>query len=269
MMRGYPLRGYAVVGRAIVYARDNSMEKTMLARLQQGEKSLAVGKLAAGLAHEINNPLGVILCYARLLSDDGKSPHAEDLNIIIRHCLQAQKVLQDLMRFARPKTVAIGPVRLIEAVEPIVRVFEVRAAKLNITIQSEIQNYIPPVIGNADALEQILTNIIINSMDALEDSVSTKAAHITIQASWNPQADEVALTISDNGPGVPPDNLSRIFDPFFTTKEVGKGTGLGLAVVYGLMRDLGGRVEVENRNGAVFTLYFKCSEGNDSGTSHP
>ena len=268
ILRGYPLRGYAVVGRTIVYARDNTMEKTMLARLQQGEKSLAVGKLAAGLAHEINNPLGVILCYARLLWDNGKSAHAEDLNIIIRHCLQAQKVLQDLMRFARPKPVATGSVSLDEAVKFIARVFEVRAAKHNITIKSEIDPHLPPIIGNADALEQILTNIVINSMDALEDSGPCISGQITIRGLWNQESGEVALEIADNGPGIPNENLSRLFDPFFTTKEVGKGTGLGLAVVYGLMRDLGGRIEIESRDGAVFTLYFRSEERCDFGTSN-
>ncbi|MFO7687499.1 MAG: DUF3365 domain-containing protein, partial [Desulfobacterales bacterium] len=107
-LRAYPLSGLGGAGKTIVYARDTTVEKAMLARLQQGEKALAVGKLAAGLAHEINNPLGVILCYARLLRDDGKSPHVEDLDIIIRHTLQAQKVLQDLMRFARPKPETAG-----------------------------------------------------------------------------------------------------------------------------------------------------------------
>lgn len=269
ILRGYPLRGYEVVGRTIVYGRDNTVEKAMLARLQQGEKSLAVGKLAAGLAHEINNPLGVILCYARLLWDDGKSEHADDLNIIVRHCLQAQKVLQDLMRFARPKPVVSIPIRVDELVEFIARVFNVRAAKHNITIESESGSDLPPLIGNADALEQILTNVVMNSIDALEDSDSGSPGLIRIKGSWEPETGEVALTVSDNGPGIAPENLSRLFDPFFTTKAVGKGTGLGLAVVYGLMRDLGGRVEVENRDGAVFTLYFKSAEGADHGTSDP
>jgi signal transduction histidine kinase len=260
IFRAYPLRGYGGTGRTIVYGRDNTNEKTMLARLQQGEKSLALGKLVAGLAHEINNPLGVILCYARLLWDDGKSEHAQDINIIIRHCLHAQMVLQDLMRFARPKPVATGPVRLVEAVEFIARVFEVRAAKHNIKIAFEINPGLPPLLGNANAIEQILTNIVINSMDALEDSNSDEPGHIMIRGYVKEESGEVVLSIADNGPGIPTEYLSRVFDPFFTTKEVGKGTGLGLAVVYGLVRDLGGRMEVENRQGAIFTIFFRVSE---------
>ncbi len=267
ILRGYPMRIYGGVGRTIVYARDNTVEKTMLAKLQQGEKSLAVGKLAAGLAHEINNPLGVILCYARLLWDDGNSEHAEDLNIIIRHSLQAQKVLQDLMRFASPKPVLTGPVRLAESVEFIARVFEVRAARHNITIEASVGPDLPPLLGNAEALEQILTNIVINSMDALEESNSHRPGRILISGVFNAETGEVVLTIADNGPGIPVDDLPRLFDPFFTTKEVGKGTGLGLAVVYGLVRDLGGRVEVENRNGAVFTMCFIAAKEEDHGTA--
>lgn len=267
VLRGYPLTGYPGVGRTIVYARDNTVEKTMLARMQRSEKALAVGKLAAGLAHEINNPLGVILCYARLLWDNGKSEHSEDLDIIIRHSLQAQKVLQDLMRFARPKPEAMGAIKLADAVAFIARVFQVRAAKQSIKIETEVSANLPAITGDLGALEQILTNLIVNAMDALEESNLEKPGYIRIAGHCDSETKEVVLTIADNGPGIPEENLMRVFDPFFTTKEVGRGTGLGLSVVYGLVRDLGGSIQVENRNGALFTIRFQAVREEHVGTT--
>ncbi len=264
LLRAYPLCGLGGPGgngpgRTIIYARDNTVEKTMLAKFQQSEKSLAVGLLAAGLAHEINNPLGVILCYARLLWDNGLSPHAEDLDIIIRYTLQAQKVLADLMRFASPKPESMGPIHLPGSVGFIVRVFQAKAAKAGVAIEADL----PLVWGNATALEQILTNLLLNAMDALEDQDAQGQGQIgqgriTISARSGSMDEHVVLRVADNGPGIPEEHRKHLFDPFFTTKSVGKGTGLGLCVVYGLVRDLGGRIDVENDNGAVFTITLRA-----------
>jgi signal transduction histidine kinase len=256
-LRAYPLSGLGGVGKTIVYARDNTVEKTMLARLQQGEKALAVGQLAAGLAHEINNPLGVILCYAQLLWDDGKSPHAADLDIIIRHTLQAQKVLQDLMRFARPKSEAVGAIHLAETVGFIARVFQVQAEKQHVRILVDVAPDLPAILGDAAAMEQILTNTVVNALDALEGATAEQPGRITITAVPDTAAGQVILTIADNGPGIPEEDRPRVFDPFFSTKAVGRGTGLGLAVVYGLVRNLGGTIDVESRDGAVFTIRLR------------
>lgn len=270
-LRAYPLDSVpgpglgATQGRAIVYARDNTGEKTIMARLQQGEKSLAIGQLAAGMAHEINNPLGVILCYARLLWDDGLSPHAADVDIIIRYTLQAQKVLEDLLRFARPKPEALGALHLADTAEFIARVFTGKAGRAGMRIDTDIPPGLPMVWANASALEQILTNLVLNAMDAFAPEASGPGEHpadiqgrVLISARYDAQAGEVALSVRDNGPGIPPEHLSRLFDPFFTTKNVGKGTGLGLSVVYGLVRGLGGQIEADNDSGAVFTIRLKA-----------
>jgi len=265
-LRAYRLHGPIGAGRTIVYARDNTFEKTMLARLQQGEKALAVGKLAAGLAHEINNPLGVILCYARLLWDDGRSPQAQDLDIIIRHTLQAQKVLQDLMHFARPKPGARGEIQLAEAAAFIARVFQVRAAKQHVRMVTDIDPDLPPVEGDPAAVEQILTNLVVNAIDALEGATADRPGRVTISARAD-AAGGVVLSVADNGPGIPEADRGRIFDPFFTTKPVGRGTGLGLAVVYGLVQDLGGSIDFENRDGAVFTIRLAPVARGDHGAA--
>jgi signal transduction histidine kinase len=258
-LRAYPLTALGGPGRTIVYARDNTVEKTMLARFQQSEKALAVGNLAAGLAHEINNPLGVILLYARLLSDGAAKEQAGDIDIIIRHTLSARKVLDDLMRFAHRKPEAAGAVNLAETAAFISRVFGVRAAKLGVSIAADVPEGLAKVRGDTAAMEQIMSNIIINCLDALEEAApgnGSRPGSIEIQAGPGDPG-EVVLVIRDNGPGIAEEHLRRIFDPFFTTKDVGRGTGLGLSVVFGLVRDLGGRIEAENDHGAVFTMHFK------------
>ncbi|WP_243368114.1 c-type heme family protein [Fundidesulfovibrio soli] len=259
-LRAYPVSGLAGSGRAIVYARDNTVEKTMLAKLQQSEKATAVGMLAAGMAHEINNPLGVILCYARILWDDGQSPQAPDLDIIIRHTLQARKVLEDLLRFARPKPESLEDVNLADAVEFLARVFRGKASRANLSIVTDLPPDLPPVRANSSSLEQILTNLMLNAMDALEEQGQEEPGLIHVSARTGPDGSEVLLTVRDNGPGIPPDYAGRIFDPFFTTKNVGKGTGLGLSVVYGLVRDLGGHIDVRSEGGAVFTVGLPVSK---------
>ena len=109
---------------------------------------------------------------------------------------------------------------------------------------------LPLAKADASGLEQVLSNLLLNALDA----VAAGSGEIVMEADKAPDADAVRIRVSDNGPGIAPEDLSRIFDPFFTTKEAGRGSGLGLAVVYGLLRDMGGRVEVENAGGAVFTV---------------
>ncbi len=194
------------------------------------------------------------------------------------------------MRFARPKPEATDAIRLADVVIFIARVFRVKAAKQNTTINTEVGPDVPPVVGNTEALEQILTNIVINSMDALEDSTKENPGIITMSVHYHREKGEVALTIADNGPGIPEECLSRVFDPFFTTKAVGKGTGLGLSVVYGLVRDLGGRIDAENvtvhrneivsgnhdgerlpenRNGTMFTIHLQAVKEEHAATFEP
>lgn len=263
LLLSYPVTDASDSAHKIVYARDNTREKTLRAQFQQSEKAIAVGSLAAGLAHEINNPLGVILCYARLLYDDGKNPDAQDLEIIIRHTLQAQKVLSDLLRFARSKPEVAEAVNIGEIVGFIVRVFQVNAAKQGIQIETGIPADLPAVRGNASAIEQILTNILLNAFDALEETKHNGGGgRIQISGHHDRHSGEVRLRIHDNGPGIAEENLNRVFDPFFTTKAVGRGTGLGLSVVYGLVRDLGAKITASNQEGAVFEICFLSREEN-------
>jgi len=253
------------IGRAVIYLRENTAEKRMLARMQQNEKVVAVGKLAAGLAHEINNPLGVILCYAELLRQNlSGRQELSDLAVIERHATKANAVLRDLMDFARPRCPAPGLCDLGRALTELAGIFQVQAQVRQAVLKLSVAPDLPPILADAQALDQVAANLLINALDALPAT----GGRIDMRASHDRETGDVVLEVADNGPGVPPEHRSRIFDPFFTTKEVGQGSGLGLAVVYGLVRDMGGRVEVENRGGAVFSVRFPAARaegGADAG----
>ncbi|GAB6036360.1 DUF3365 domain-containing protein [Fundidesulfovibrio butyratiphilus] len=254
MVSVYPPRHYLGRGGGlVVYVREVTAERRMLEKSQQNEKLLAVGRLAAGLAHEMNNPLGVILCYAELLKGQiGENRHLEDLDIIIKHTIQAQKVLGDLLCFVRPSKVEPAPCDLAGTARQTVEIYQARAAVREAELVFEETG---PVMVMADtaALEQVLANLVINALDA----AGAPGGRVIVRCAR--EGDRAYLKVRDNGPGVPAENRQRIFEPFFTTKEVGRGTGLGLAVVYGLVADMGGSVEVSEGPGAQFTVWLNLA----------
>ncbi len=250
----YPIAIYRPEPDCVVlYARENTHEKRMLARLQLAEKLSAVGQLAAGLAHEINNPLGVIQCYTDILTADTADEQTRsDLEVIARHTRQAQGIVQNLLNFARPKASVDTTCNVNAVVTNIADVFRLQAAGKSARLVLDLCDSLPDVRGDAASLEQILTNLWLNAFDAVPDG----GGRIRITTDFIEDSAEVLLRVADNGPGIPEAHLESIFDPFFTTKDVGRGCGLGLAVVYGLTGELGARIEVENRGGAVFSIYL-------------
>lgn len=249
----YPvIQGNNLPDRVVVHVRETTREKRMLAQMQQHEKLATIGKLAAGLAHEINNPLGVILCYAELLKGDAEDAQQnQDIDIILRHTRHAQRILRDLLDFARPKVSRKGTSDTAHVVQNITEVFSVQAAakKVELTTSVSTENAFA-AIGEQE-LEQVLSNLVLNALDAVEEN----KGHIHLSVVLHDDA--VVMSIEDNGEGISPENMHRIFDPFFTTKGPGSGTGLGLAIVYGMVTDLGGKVEATsstNLGGAQFVV---------------
>ena len=254
MVNLYPLaRGADEPGRAAVYVRETTLEKRMFAQVSQSEKMVTVGKLAAGLAHEINNPLGVILCYAELLRrNTGDAQQQADLDVILRHTRQAQRVLRDLLNFARPKAAGVAPSDIARVARSVAEVFAVQGAKKFASVTAETERDLPPVTAGEQALEQIFSNLVLNALDALPASGEGRV-RIRVRRGENPG--EVVASVADSGPGVPEHLRKDVFDPFYTTKEM--GTGLGLAVVYGLVVDAGGSVTAGDSaelGGAEFTV---------------
>ncbi|WP_243547294.1 c-type heme family protein [Pseudodesulfovibrio tunisiensis] len=253
MVSMYPL---AEAGRMVVYIHEITQQKRMMARVRQSEKLATVGQFAAGLAHEMNNPLGVIKCYGELLRNTlSEEQGREDVMVILRHATQAQNVLQDLLTFARPERVSDETCDLRQALAASERVFSVQAAKKGVSVSVDVAPELEPFQVNSQKFEQVMANLFNNAMDAVEPETGS----IRIAAVPDREGG-VAVSVADNGPGVPEDLMDAVFDPFFTTKEVGKGTGLGLAVVYGLIKDQGGRIEIGYEDGAVFTIHLPSQE---------
>jgi signal transduction histidine kinase len=243
--------------RIVLYAREITMEKQMMQRMQQAERLSAIGKMAAGMAHEINNPLGVISCYTDLVKDAVTSPEImEDIRVIENHTKNVQKVVQDLLKLSRQKQVISGKCSINDVVTDAIKVFQAQSASKEIRLTAQLQAGLSLIKCDAGILEQILTNLWINAFDALQET----GGDVRISTRYVADRNEVLLCIEDTGSGIPEQILDQIFDPFFTTKEVGKGTGLGLAVVYGFINELGGRIEVESHETTRFNIYFSIAE---------
>jgi signal transduction histidine kinase len=255
----YPVRGRdGITDQVVVYLRETTMEKRMHLQVLQSERMATVGKLTAGLAHEINNPLGVILCYANLLRQTiGDPQQRADLEIIERHTRQAQRVLQDLLNFARPKAARSGTADACAVTVSVVEVFSVQAAKKGVRITLDAPAHPLMVRMGVGELEQVIGNLVINALDAVAEQTGSIRVRIIALADTR-----VAIEVEDNGPGVAAEDAAHIFDPFFSTKEIGSGTGLGLTVVYGMVTDVGGTAEVERSahlGGARFVLSLPCA----------
>jgi two-component system, NtrC family, sensor kinase len=225
----------------------------------QSERLATVGKLTAGLAHEINNPLGVILCYANLLRQTiTDAQQKADLEIIERHTRQAQRVLQDLLNFARPKAAGSGIADACAVAASMIEVFSVQAGKKGVHLYLEVPSESLSVRIGMGELEQVISNLVMNALDAVDPQIGK--IHVSVEE----QADGmIAIKVADNGPGVTLADVPYIFDPFFSTKEIGSGTGLGLTVLYAMVTDVGGMVTVERSaqlGGALFVVVLPAAD---------
>jgi signal transduction histidine kinase len=237
----YPVGGRdGQTDRIVVYVRETTIEKHMQVQVRHAEKMATVGKLTAGLAHEINNPLGVILCYAGLLRQVIVDPQqAADLDVIERHTRQAQRVLQELLNFARPKAADSGTADACGVVASVAEVITVQAGKKSVRTIVDCPDQPLLVRMGIGELEQVVSNLMINALDAVGEQGGVIRVRVTDGGKGM-----VIIEVADNGPGVAGADAPHIFDPFYSTKEIGAGTGLGLTVIYGMVTDVGGTVEV-------------------------
>jgi two-component system NtrC family sensor kinase len=241
------------------------------AEAARGEKLASVGLLAAGIAHELNNPLTGILTFSHLLREkmpDG-SPEAEDLDLVIRETKRCAAIIRRLLDFAREKAPEKKFSDLNQIIEDTVRIIERPAHLRDIEITLDLDRGLPPAWADADLIKQVIMNVLVNAQHAIEEkgTITVRSRLFPEAKSPEPGAEAVPmveLSIIDTGCGIPEKNLRRIFDPFFTSKEVGKGTGLGLSVSHGIVQAHGGTIEVESRvgEGSTFRIYLPLN-------SHP
>lgn len=237
-----------------VEERTQQLQDTQ-AQLVQAEKLATIGTLAGGVAHEINNPLTAVLANAQILKMSANPEDMECLSLIEEGAKRCQVIIQKLMKYARkPMGPEIsGKVDINKVVENTVTFLNYQLQQENVRLEVEKTTGLPLVEGNSNELEQVITNLILNAKDAIKQAQCDGL--IRIQTSLQNHAIEMKVT--DNGVGIPKENLSKIFDPFFTTKEIGKGTGLGLAVTYGIVQKHGGKIDVESAPGRGTTFIIR------------
>ncbi len=213
-------------------------------QLRHADRLATIGQLAAGVAHELNEPLGNILGFAQLA---GKAPSlpqaaADDIGKVVTAALHAREIVSKLMLFARQKMPARGQVKLNELAESGLYFLESRCAKAGISVVRRLDPGLPEIAADAGQLHQVLVNLVVNATQATP-------AGGTITITTERSGENVVLTVADTGAGMTDEVLSRVFVPFFTTKGVGEGTGLGLSVVHGIVTAHDGRIEVESKPG--------------------
>jgi two-component system NtrC family sensor kinase len=221
--------------------------------LIQSEKLASIGKLAAGIAHEVNNPLGAILIYSHLILEDTPEgqPHHENLKKIVKETTRCKDIVTGLLDFARPKEPQRRPTNIHDLLDRCLAFTERQALFQNIRVEKVYPPGLPRIVVDADQLQQVFMNIIFNAAEAM-DGIGT----LTLRTFYDSARDEVAVVIADTGRGIKDEDKKRLFEPFFTTKDVGKGTGLGLAISYGIIQKHHGTIEVHSEagRGAAFTI---------------
>jgi two-component system NtrC family sensor kinase len=225
-------------------------KKMMDKQIVETGKLASVGKLAAGIAHEINNPVAIMVEEAGWIKDlleeeeFSKSENLEEFERALKQIKtqghRCKEITHKLLSFARKTDSRIQETQVNDLVKELVALSEQRARYSKITIHTHLENNLPITYMAQSEMQQILLNLINNSVDAMEK----KGGELTI--STYSEGDVIGIKVSDNGPGIPEANLSRIFEPFFTTKPVGKGTGLGLSICYGIIQKMGGQIDVES-----------------------
>jgi two-component system NtrC family sensor kinase len=226
-------------------------------QLLQSEKMSAVGQLISGVAHELNNPLTAILGYAQLLEGSGLEARSADyVRKLFKQAQRTHRVVQNLLSFARQRKPQKQEVDLRKVLEESITLREYDLKVNNVTLERELPEEIPSVIGDPHQLEQVFLNIINNALDAMVEGSGSGVLKVRVSR----KDSYVCVEFDDSGPGIKDPN--RIFDPFYTTKSVGKGTGLGLSICYGIVKEHGGEIVARNRDegGATIEVRLLASE---------
>jgi PAS domain S-box-containing protein len=233
--------------------RDITHKKHLEDHLSRTEKLAALGQLAAGVAHEINNPLGGILVYSYLLLEDlgPVAPERTQVEKIIREATRCKEIVQGLLEFSRHMPSKRVPLNINSVLEEVISLVEDHLQFQSVKIVQDLDPRLPPVLGDKNKLEQVFINLLMNGGESMKGE-----GRLTVSTGLAPRGDLVFIRFQDTGPGIPEAYLSRLFDPFFSTKEVGQGVGLGLSISYGIIQKHLGRVYVERtgKDGTIFAI---------------
>ncbi len=233
----------------VAIARDITSQKQLETRMSETEKLAGIGQFAAGIAHQLNTPLGSILLSAQMLEESlEREEDVEDVQRIVRQTEQCRVIIKGLLNFARPSGRQRQRLKLAEIVRD--TVFLMDKAVRNHSVTVEVREEGPgEILGNRNEIEQVIFNLLANALDAMPDGG-------TLTVTVGEDHGEVVLEFQDTGPGIPEEHREDVFLPFFTTKEYGKGTGLGLSIVARIVHEHGGHVELGEGPGAHFIMTF-------------
>jgi len=248
---GYLCNTFNLMVDAIV-ERDNKLKEQTQKQIAQSEKLASLGRLASGIAHEINNPLTGVLTYSSVLLEDLRdTEYREDLDVIVSETLRCRKIVQEILDFARETRLEKARVNINSVIHDALSILEKNFNFQNIKIIRKFKDTIPDVCCDVNLFKSVINNLALNAADAMPDG-----GMLEIATEYDETNDCIVMTFSDNGSGITPEDLDKIFDPFFTTKETGKGTGLGLAVSYGIIQRHKGKIDVKSTPGmgTTFTI---------------
>ncbi|MGA1876063.1 MAG: ATP-binding protein [bacterium] len=246
------------ITQVLCLVQDITQQIEMQLKLIQGGRLAAIGELASGLAHQLNNPLVGILNYVQLLQRrlEPTDPNRELLDTVEMGAKQCKDIVRNLLNFSRPFTFHFEMVDLGIVLDDALILIENESRAGKVRFMKDMENQLPPIQGNAIQIQQAFLNILMNALDAMpqggEMKIYTRIIH------QRKGRDYAVIKFSDSGHGIPRSIIDKIFDPFFTTKEEGKGTGLGLSIASGIVKAHNGKIEVESQKGVgtTFSLFF-------------
>jgi PAS domain S-box-containing protein len=247
--------------RALLFLRDVTEKRLQELQLMQAEKLSSIGVLAAGVAHEINNPLSSVAGYAEALlrrfseeqtlsGDSRLDDFPKYLQVIVRESYRCKGIIDSLLSFSRKSDGSVSSININEVLNEVLELVRYKSRYEKVEIKTSLQNDLPDIIGDPSGLRQVCMNLLMNAHQAIQG-----AGVVEISTRTNKQS-MVLFEIRDTGCGIPKDAIEQIWDPFYTTKGVGKGLGLGLAVTYNIIKRLGGDICVESQvgKGSKFTV---------------
>jgi two-component system NtrC family sensor kinase len=249
---------------ASIKERDELRNAAAEDRLLQSEKQASMGRLAAGVAHEINNPLTGVLTFTRILlrNKDIGEKNLSYLQKIAESTVRVKNIVKGLLDFSRQTALDREPTEINRLIRGVISAMENQALIKGVTIQFNAGEDLPVLTMDRNQIQSVVINLIINALDAMEQGGTIViSTGISLSASDTGKRG-VEIAVTDNGCGIPPEDLDKLFEPFFTTKEVGKGTGLGLAVSYGIVQRHGGTIRVQSEvgRGSTFTVWLPIEE---------
>jgi PAS domain S-box-containing protein len=246
---------------------EMELEETRL-QLLQAEKMASLGKLAAGVAHQLNNPLGGVILFTKLVMEDYnlEKKAREDLKRVLKDAERCRDTVKELLEFSRQTHYLIKPCDINQAISRTLFLLENQSLFQNIDVKKDLAASLSPAQADVQQLNHLFMNIILNAAEAMDGR-----GELTVRTHALPNSQRIGIEISDTGPGIPQEILPQIFEPFFTTKEEGKGTGLGLSLAYGIVENHGGSIRAKSQTGrgTKFTIELPVEtmrpKGDESG----